>query len=48
MRSLKSYGERYNYTKVKFRFNKAKVLKLLFLTLFICEIILGVLWALGF
>ena len=44
---LKSYGERYAYTSVKVKINKVKVLKILFITLVVCEIVLGVLWAVG-
>ena len=43
----KSYGENYNKTKIKYKLNKVKLLKLLILFLIITEIIIGVLWAIG-
>lgn len=46
-KKLKSYGDRYEYTQVKIKIGRVKVLKILFLTLIFCEIVLGVLWASG-
>lgn len=43
----KSYGENCSKLKIKFKFNKTKLLKVLIIFLFICEIILGILCALG-
>lgn len=39
----KSYGNKYNTVKIKVKFNKRKLLKLLIIFLIICEIVLGVL-----
>lgn len=45
---IKSYGERYIFTKVKVKINRMKILKILFGFSLLAEIILGVLWILGF
>lgn len=41
-------GERYIVSKVRVRINKVKLLKILILFLILAEVVLGVLWALGF
>lgn len=43
----KSYGNSYSQVKIKVKINKVKLLKYLIIFLFICEFILGILWALG-
>lgn len=47
-RKQKSYGVKYNSTNVKFKLNKKKLLLAIIIFLSICEIALGVLWALGY
>jgi len=44
----KSYGKRYISSKVRVKFNKRKLLLAVIILLLIAEIILGVLWALGY
>lgn len=43
-----SSGERYIPNSVKVKISKFKICKIIFYFLIICEIVLGVLWALGF
>lgn len=45
---IKSYGNRYILAHVKTRINRFKILKILLICLFVIEIILGILWALGY
>ena len=44
----KSYGETYSQVRIKVKFNKRKLLKFLIIYLTLTEIILGVLWAIGY
>lgn len=44
----KSYGDRYINTKVQAKINKKRLLLSIIILLGICEIVLGVLWALGY
>lgn len=44
----KSYGQRYQSAKVKVKLSKRKVLLMVILFLILAEVVLGVLWALGF
>ena len=43
----KSYGIKYKQNTIKIKINRRKLLKIIIIMLFFCEIILGVLWALG-
>ena len=47
-KKYKSYGERYNFVKVKIKLNRLLLLKVLFIVLVIAEIVLGILWCLGY
>lgn len=45
---IKSYGERYGYVKTKVKISRKKIVFTIFSCLVIAEIILGVLWGLGY
>lgn len=45
---LKSSGKRYSFVETKVKINKKKLIISLFIFLFIAEIVLGVLWCLGY
>ena len=47
-KKIKSYGEQYSFTKVKANINKRTLLKIIIAFLFAAEMVLGVLWALGY
>lgn len=47
-KKIKSYGERYAFTKVKFKVNKKILIYILFAFFVVAEIVLGVLWGLGY
>ena len=44
----KSYGEGYTQSKFKIKINKRKLFYFIFILLCLSEIVLGVLWVLGF
>ena len=45
---IKSYGKRYALANVKVKISRLKIFKVLFGCLILIEIVLGVLWALGY
>ncbi len=45
---IKSYGKSYNFVQFKVKINRLIILKVLFFTLVLIEIVLGILWALGY
>lgn len=45
---IKSYGERYAFASVKVKISKRKVFIIIFAFLVVTEIVLGILWALGY
>ena len=44
----KSYGEKYIFTKVKYKTDKRKLLLYVIALLTVAEAVLGILWLLGF
>lgn len=47
-KKIKSYGERYAFTKVKYKVNKKILIYIFFVFFVVVEIVLGVLWGLGY
>lgn len=45
---IKSYGKRYGYVENKVKLSRKKIVLTIFSCLVIAEIILGVLWGLGY
>lgn len=47
-RKIKVYGEKYNQNKVKYHFAKGIIFNIFLFFILVAEIVLGVLWAIGF
>lgn len=48
IKKVKSYGRQYNFVKVKVKINRLLIFKILFIILLLAEVVLGVLWLLGY
>ncbi len=48
LKKIISQGDRYLPIKVRVKISRIKLSKLIFAFLVLCEIVLGVLWALGY
>lgn len=47
-KKIRVYGQKYNQNKVKYRLARGIIFNTFLLFLLIAEIVLGVLWAIGF
>lgn len=47
-KKIKVYGQKYNQNKIKYRLARGIIINIFLFFVLIAEIVLGVLWAIGF